>query len=83
MEALASAPAGPVERMAMNGIRFEPNQGQTDAAVRFVSRGQGYMLFLTADEAVLAVGRSQPAPARSAGELRRRRDTNCPARSTT
>jgi uncharacterized repeat protein (TIGR01451 family) len=32
---------------------FEANQGQTDSRVKFVSRGHGYNLFLTADEAVL------------------------------
>ncbi|MFY9562255.1 MAG: SBBP repeat-containing protein [Terriglobales bacterium] len=32
---------------------FEPNQGQTDSRVKFLSRGHGYGLFLTADEAVL------------------------------
>jgi uncharacterized repeat protein (TIGR01451 family) len=32
---------------------FEPNQGQTDPQVRFLARGVGYSLFLTANEAVL------------------------------
>ena len=32
---------------------FEPNQGQTDARVKFIARGRGYGLFLTTDEAVL------------------------------
>jgi Beta-propeller repeat/Domain of unknown function DUF11 len=32
---------------------FEPNQGQTDPQVKFLARGSGYGLFLTADEAVL------------------------------
>ena len=36
-------------------IYFEPNQGQTDSAVKFVSRGPGYSLFLTSYEAVLAL----------------------------
>ena len=34
---------------------FEPNQGQTAAPVKFVAHGAGYGLFLTADEAVLAL----------------------------
>lgn len=34
---------------------FEPNQGQTDARVRFLARGSGYSLYLTAQEAVLAL----------------------------
>ncbi|HXM21423.1 MAG TPA: SBBP repeat-containing protein [Terriglobales bacterium] len=35
-------------------LMFEPNQGQTDARVRFLAHGSGYGLFLTAREAVLA-----------------------------
>jgi Beta-propeller repeat/Bacterial Ig domain len=38
-------------------LSFEPNQGQTDPRVRFVSRAGTRTLWLTADEAVLAVGR--------------------------
>jgi uncharacterized repeat protein (TIGR01451 family) len=34
---------------------FEPNQGQVDPRVRFLARGAGYGLFLTADEAVLSL----------------------------
>jgi uncharacterized repeat protein (TIGR01451 family) len=41
---------------------FEPNQGQTAAPVKFVAHGAGYGLFLTSDEAVLAL---QPAGAKS------------------
>jgi uncharacterized repeat protein (TIGR01451 family) len=37
---------------------FEPNQGQTDPQVKFLSRGSGYGLFLTSDEAVLELHRS-------------------------
>ncbi|MFP5285231.1 MAG: SBBP repeat-containing protein, partial [Thermoanaerobaculia bacterium] len=40
------------------GIRplaFEENRGQTDGRVRFLSRGDGYALFLTPAEAVLAL----------------------------
>ena len=36
-------------------LSFEPNQGQTDARVRFVSHGPGYALFLTGDGAVLSL----------------------------
>jgi len=39
-------------------ISFEANTGQADSRVRFLSRGPGYTLFLTSDEAVLAL----PAP---------------------
>src|SRR5882724_12037239 len=38
-------------------LAFEANQGQTDPQVKFVSRGAGYNLFLTATEAVLTLRR--------------------------
>ncbi|MBC8002384.1 MAG: SBBP repeat-containing protein, partial [Opitutaceae bacterium] len=34
-------------------LSFEANQGQTDRAVKFTSRGRGYSFFLTANEAVM------------------------------
>ena len=34
---------------------FEANAGQIDGEVKFLSRGRGYTLFLTPDEAVLAL----------------------------
>jgi hypothetical protein len=34
-------------------LAFEINKGQTDPQVKFLSRGSGYALFLTSDEAVL------------------------------
>src|SRR4029077_17274407 len=34
-------------------LNFEANQGQSDARVKFLSRGSGYTLFLTSSEAVL------------------------------
>lgn len=40
---------------------FEENRGQTDGRVRFVSHGQGYELFLTPREAVLALSHSRHA----------------------
>ena len=36
-------------------LSFEANTGQTDSKVQFLSRGRGYGLFLTADEAVLSL----------------------------
>ena len=35
-------------------LSFEPNQGQTDARVKFLSRAPGYTLFVTSEEAVFA-----------------------------
>ena len=40
-------------------LSFELNRGQTDAKVKFLSRGRGYTLFLTPNEAVLALRNSQ------------------------
>ncbi|MGD0222420.1 MAG: SBBP repeat-containing protein [Terriglobia bacterium] len=45
-------------------LSFEANQGQTDARVRFLARGGGYTIFLTDDEAVLTLGKSQPGMSR-------------------
>jgi hypothetical protein len=36
-------------------LSFEINRGQTDSQVKFLSRGSGYSLFLTGNEAVLAL----------------------------
>jgi hypothetical protein len=42
-----------VNRFDRLPLAFEANQGQTDASVRYLSRGPGYALFLTPTEAVL------------------------------
>jgi hypothetical protein len=39
-------------------LSFEANHGQTDGRVRFLSRGSGYTLFLTENEAVMALSNS-------------------------
>jgi hypothetical protein len=47
-------------------LSFEANLGQTDLTVKFLSRGRGYALFLTGDEAVLSFQRaSQKAKRKS------------------
>ncbi|MGO9271878.1 MAG: SBBP repeat-containing protein [Terriglobia bacterium] len=51
----AAAAAGFKTSYASLPLSFELNQGQTDGTVRFLARGPGYSLFLTADEAVLAL----------------------------
>jgi hypothetical protein len=48
-----SAPA--VQSYGNLPLSFEANQGQTDRQVRFLSRGSGYSLFLTGNEAVLSL----------------------------
>src|ERR1017187_6494328 len=49
-------------------LSFEANRGQTDPAVKFFSRGDGYALFLTPDSAVFKLrslpGTSSPAVVR-------------------
>lgn len=54
--------ASPVQVLAKAPLAFEPNLGQADPQVRFVSRGPGYNLFLTPEEAVLVL-RSGAVPA--------------------
>ncbi len=44
-----------VEDFGKLPLRFEANSGQTDAQVRFLSRGRDYTLFLTGNEAVLSL----------------------------
>src|SRR5207302_4617456 len=44
-------------------LQFEANRGQTHKDVRFLSRGAGYSLYLTADEAVLVLNKP-PADAK-------------------
>jgi len=40
-------------------LHFEANQGQVDERVRFLSRGSGYNLLLTSNEAVLTLSRRE------------------------
>src|SRR5580765_7725178 len=44
-----------VESYGKLPLSFEANQGQTDSQVKFLSRGNGYTLFLTSAEAVLSL----------------------------
>ena len=55
--ALTASPAGSQlkETRLRSPIVFEANQGQTDSQVKFLSRGEGYNLFLTQTEAVMAM----------------------------
>ena len=43
-------------------LSFEVNHGQTDVRVKFLSRTSGYTLFLTGDEAVLALSGKTASP---------------------
>jgi hypothetical protein len=60
---VAGVPAIPGPRLVVNyaklPLSFEANQGQTDRSVNFLSRGRGYSLFLTGDEAVLRLSKPE------------------------
>ncbi len=51
-------------------LSFEENVGQTDGRVKYMSRGSGYNLFLTADQAVFAL-RDGSAPPNCTGLSRK------------
>lgn len=46
-----------LKRYGQLPLSFETNRGQTDARVKFLSRGRGYKLFLTSDEVVLGLAK--------------------------
>ena len=50
------------ERYGKLPLSFEVNQGQSAREVKFLARGHGYVLFLTRDEAVLALRKPAPTP---------------------
>jgi hypothetical protein len=52
----ASAPASSVDRFARLPLTFEANHGQVDPQVSFLSRSDGYTVFLTASGAVMHSG---------------------------
>jgi len=52
---IAAANHSPRINFAKLPMSFEPNLGQSDGQVRFLSRGPGYTLFLAASEAVLSM----------------------------
>lgn len=52
----ASAARPAPEALGALPLSFEPNRGQTDRRVKFLSRSGGYVLFLTAEEAVMTFG---------------------------
>ena len=57
-QALASSPqnrARVLASMASQPLAFEANQGQTDPQVKYMARGNGYTLFLTANDAVFTL----------------------------
>jgi hypothetical protein len=70
----AGVAASPANRWVANYGRlplgFEANEGQTDERVKFLSRGRGYSLFLTGDEAVLTLEKTAvEAPTRTRSDM--------------
>jgi hypothetical protein len=51
----AATPRPRIENLNKLPLAFERNEGQTGSQVKFLARGQGYTLFLTPGEAVLAL----------------------------
>ncbi len=43
-------------------LYFEPNEGQTDPQAKFISRGPGYTLFLTSQDALLVLQKFSTSP---------------------
>src|SRR5882672_9069116 len=64
--AIAATDARVSETYGKLPLQFEANRGQTDKAVRFLSRGAGYSLYLTAGEAVLVLTKPNPDAKRDA-----------------
>jgi uncharacterized glyoxalase superfamily protein PhnB len=57
----ASKPLSVTERFRQFPLSFEPNRRQTSPEVKFLTRGEGYILFLTNHDAVFSLGKaSQP-----------------------
>jgi hypothetical protein len=57
LPAVAATNARVSESYGKLPLQFEANRGQVHKDVRFLSRGQGYALYLTAGEAVLALSK--------------------------
>jgi hypothetical protein len=55
--------ASAAERYGALPMAFEPNMGQADRRVRYLTRGRGYAVFFTAHETVLALSGARPATA--------------------
>ena len=51
-----------VTSMPAMPLAFEPNQGQADPAVRFLSQRGGRSTFLTGEGATFVVGTEEPSP---------------------
>lgn len=59
-------------------LTFEANQGQSNSRVKFLSRGDGYTLFLTSTEAVLSLQKTAPSRSNSQQAGSRTGEPNSP-----
>src|SRR5437773_1717990 len=64
--AIAAADARLSQTYGKLPLHFEANQGQTHKDVRFLSRGPGYSLYLTAGEAILVLAKPNTEARRDA-----------------
>jgi Beta-propeller repeat len=74
LKATAKARAKVLANYIKLPLGFQPNVGQTDSRVKFLSRGRGYTLFLTRTEAVLSMrdaGKHLSRPGEDGGIFRR------------
>ncbi len=81
-QALATSPQNPARilaSMASQPLAFEANQGQTDPQVQYMARGNGYTVFLTANDAVFALHSASRGAEKSAAN--RPSDQNSTQRS--
>src|SRR5262245_37289142 len=60
---MAAVPPSLASEFGKLPLAFEANVGQAPDAARFVARGRGYGIYLTATEAVLALNAERPASA--------------------
>ncbi len=83
LSAAAATDAHLIDSYGKLPLQFEANAGQTDEAVRFLSRGSGYNLYLTASEAVLVLGTPNPVGKPELPGTRKHRDERAPTQSLT
>jgi hypothetical protein len=74
LPALAATDVRVSETYGKLPLQFEANRGQTHKDVRFLSRGPGYSLYLTAGEAVLVLSKPNPDAKRDARNTQVRRE---------
>jgi len=65
-------------RLADLPLSFEINDGQADAATRFLSRGKGYNLYLNATESVLVLGKAPADENKNRPDNKRAKRPNIP-----